>query len=63
MTYRWQAEPTTDAAGLDQLFDDQAAAEAWLSDNYLELSEDGVQAVSLFEQDRLVYGPMPLGQA
>ncbi len=65
MVYYWAAtpEPTQEAAadlGLDVEFDDQAGAEAWLSASYAELAEGGVHAVSLYESDRLVYGPMSL---
>jgi hypothetical protein len=41
-------------------FESQAAAEAWLTSAYAELSEQGARAVSLYEEDRLVYGPMSL---
>lgn len=66
MSYRWQPSPgpfaTSDlaAAGLLPKFEDQATAEEWLTAFFAELSEQGVSAVSLFEEDRLVYGPMPL---
>ena len=65
MGYYWAAtpEPTEEAAadlGLDVEFDDQAEAEAWLSASYAELAEGGVHKVSLYESDRLVYGPMSL---
>ncbi|MCB0912546.1 MAG: hypothetical protein KDB60_13105 [Propionibacteriaceae bacterium] len=65
MGYYWAAapEPSEDVAadlGLDLEFDDQARAEAWLTASYAELGEAGVHAVSLYENDRLVYGPMSL---
>lgn len=69
MAYWWQAEVapgatvTEDdlaAVGVGTRFDDQASAEQWLGDFYLELQDLGVQQVSLFESDRLVYGPMSL---
>ncbi len=65
MGYYWAAtpEPTEDQAaglGLDTEFEEQARAEAWLSASYLELVEAGVHEVSLYESDRLVYGPMSL---
>ena len=65
MGYYWAAmpEPTDEAAadlGLAVEFDDQAEAEAWLSASYAELAEGGVPTVSLYESDRLVYGPMSL---
>ncbi len=35
-------------------------AESWLGEFYPGLVDAGVQAVSLYEADRLVYGPMSL---
>lgn len=69
MAYFWIAQRaggasmTTEqlaAAGLAQHFDDQALAEQWLTAFYPELVELGVDAVILMEEDRRVYGPMPL---
>ena len=66
MAYHWA--PVTGAcslgglesAGLLHRFEDQAAAEEWLGLFYGELLEQGVAEVSLYEEDRLIYGPMPL---
>lgn len=72
MAYWWYAElaPGSEAnaddlagAGLDMRFDDQPSAEEWLSSFYLDLQDLGVAQVSLFEADRLVYGPMSLADA
>ncbi|GAA2100630.1 hypothetical protein GCM10009841_15530 [Microlunatus panaciterrae] len=66
MSWRWQADKprgvVIDAAGLglEQTFPAQGDAESWLGEAYPELAEAGVTAVSLFEGDRLVYGPMSL---
>lgn len=65
MGYYWAAtpEPADDVAaglGLAVDFDDQARAEAWLTASYADLADAGVHAVSLYEADRLVYGPMSL---
>lgn len=57
--YRWVATPQA-AADLSPAWEDQAEAESWLTDAYPELLEAGVTAVSLYEEDRLVYGPMSL---
>lgn len=54
----WRWEP--DAGTIDARFDDQAAAEAWLTEHYPELQDRGVREVTLCEGDRVVYGPMPL---
>lgn len=69
MAWYWDAELVAGAelrdddlvgAGIGRRFDDQAAAEAWLTESYLGLSDLGVDQVSLYEEDRLVYGPMSL---
>ena len=41
-------------------FPSQGEAESWLGETYPDLLESGVLAVSLFEGDRRVYGPMSL---
>ena len=44
----------------EQRFASQADAESWVGETWAELAEQGVEAVSLYELDRLVYGPMSL---
>ena len=44
----------------DQRFASQADAESWVGEIWAELAEQGVAAVTLFELDRQVYGPMSL---
>ncbi|WP_121250872.1 hypothetical protein [Nocardioides ferulae] len=41
-------------------FASQADAESWVGEFWAELAEQGVDAVTLFEHDRQVYGPMSL---
>jgi hypothetical protein len=41
-------------------FASQADAESWVGEIWSELAEEGVDAVTLFEHDRQVYGPMSL---
>ncbi|HEY8788884.1 MAG TPA: hypothetical protein VIM10_07110 [Actinopolymorphaceae bacterium] len=41
-------------------FSSQADAETWLGTVWRDLAAGGVSAASLFEDDRLVYGPMSL---
>jgi hypothetical protein len=41
-------------------FANQADAESWIGEIWSELREAGVAAVTLFELDREVYGPMSL---
>ena len=66
--WRWQL---LDAAGADvtdqhpadgerPTFTSQGDAETWIGESWRELSEAGVDAVTLFEADREVYGPMSL---
>jgi hypothetical protein len=43
-----------------QRFVSQADAESWVGENWAELAAEGVAAVTLFEGDRAVYGPMSL---
>lgn len=67
MAYWWKptsgsySTESLTSAGLMPRFDDQARAEEWLSLFFGDLQEGGVGDVSLFEEDRLVYGPMSLG--
>ncbi|MEZ0580134.1 hypothetical protein [Nocardioides sp. MH1] len=44
----------------DQRFSSQADAESWIGETWEGLKEIGVAQVTLFELDRLVYGPMSL---
>jgi len=44
----------------DQRFSNQADAESWVGEIWAELAAAGVAAVTLFEMDRQVYGPMSL---
>jgi hypothetical protein len=62
--WRWRFE---DAAGAEvtttlgtPTFPSQSDAESWVGETWQELAEDGVDAVTLFEGDREVYGPMSL---
>ena len=43
-----------------QRFTTQADAESWVGETWSELAEQGVDAVTLVEHDREVYGPMSL---
>lgn len=62
----WRLE---DAAGAEVEVDDdlagerfasQADAESWVGETWSDLADQGVDAVTLFEHDRRVYGPMSL---
>ncbi|MEV7431427.1 MULTISPECIES: hypothetical protein [unclassified Nocardioides] len=41
-------------------FTNQSDAESWVGEVFAELAAHGVDAVTLFELDRRVYGPMSL---
>ena len=44
----------------EQRFASQADAESWVGEIWADLAAEGVDAVTLFEHDRRVYGPMSL---
>lgn len=44
----------------DAGFPTQSDAESWLGEHWRELTEEGVDAVALYEDGREVYGPMSL---
>ncbi|RMB59636.1 hypothetical protein [Tessaracoccus antarcticus] len=46
--------------GLMPRFEDQGRAEEWLSSFFADLVECGVADVTLYEEERPVYGPMSL---
>jgi hypothetical protein len=65
MAYHWVPTPEPDedereALGVDLGFDGQADAESWLTAGYEALAAAGIHAVALYEEGRLVYGPMSL---
>lgn len=62
MVYLWRYanEAGVVADGPAVSFESQEAAEAWLSDSYPDLLEDGISAVSLFNDEQALYGPMAL---
>lgn len=61
MSWRWVATPATDRVLVpDRTFPTQGEAETWLGEFFPELVAAGARTVSLYEADRLVYGPMSL---
>ena len=63
MAYRWHYTKIDGdgTAGPEAGFADQADAEEWLSSNWAQLLEDGVDEVTLLDGDGdEVYGPMSL---
>ena len=61
MAWRWVPDREPSDHSSTRTFPSQGEAETWLGEFYPELIAAGVQAVSLYEEDRLVYGPMNLG--
>jgi hypothetical protein len=41
----------------------QSDAESWLGEQWRELADAGVAQATLFEDDRMVYGPMSLSES
>ena len=66
MAFSWRfeaadgTERTPSTAGTGGEFPTQADAETWVGEAWPDLLNDGVDAVSLLEDDRVVYGPMSL---
>jgi hypothetical protein len=69
MSWTWQmhagadAQVVPDPESLPQPsggFPSQGEAETWVGEVWRELVTEGVDAVSLFEEGRKVYGPMSL---
>jgi hypothetical protein len=63
--WRWRLEDSAGAevspAGVTSPeFPSQSDAESWVGEVWRELLDAGVDAVTLFEGDRQVYGPMSL---
>jgi hypothetical protein len=72
VTFTWQYE-TTDGTVLSeqtvpeiaagQAFPQQGDAESWIGEVWRELLAGGVDAVTLLDGERVVYGPMSLHPA
>ena len=62
MDYRWRCEDAqgNETSGPEEKFTEQTEAEDWLSANWQQLSEAGVQQVTLLEDEEELYGPMSL---
>ena len=63
MTWTWQLE-SNDSKDLSAVdvpgFEDQGEAEAWIGDRWQELLEQGVDSVTLVEDDEVIYTGMSL---
>lgn len=65
MPWSWRLEDSSgDVVAAEefagQRFLSQADAESWVGEIWADLAEAGVDAVTLFEHERQVYGPMSL---
>lgn len=59
----WQmhgADGVVEPADGRQEFPTRGDAESWVGECWAELADEGITAVTLFEGDREVYGPMSL---
>jgi hypothetical protein len=66
MTWSWRmesADGTTVEGVPSERFPSQSDAESWVGEAWQELRNQGVDAVTLLEGDREVYGPMSLHAA
>lgn len=65
MTWRWRLESVDggEVTGPNSpAHPNQSDAESWLGENWRDLAEAGVAQVTLFEDERMVYGPMSLAE-
>ncbi len=66
MTWSWRFEGP-DGSTLDRpaspSHPSQSDAENWIGEQWRELADEGVAQVTLFEDGRLVYGPMALAES
>jgi len=64
MVYLWRYadEAGVVADGPSVSFGSQEEAESWLRDSYPDLLDEGIAAVSLFNDLQAVYGPMALAE-
>lgn len=59
MSYTWRYSNGATSAE----FPNQADAETWIGQTWAELLADGIEDVTLLEEQRVVYGPMSLRPA
>ena len=57
-----EAELALPAAASIEVFPNQGDAESWIGETWRALAEAGVAAVTLLEDERVVYGPMSLSE-
>lgn len=62
MSWTWQYEPDNTDAAQAANFSSQSDAESWLGEAWRSLAESGVAGVTLMQDGKRVYGPMPLSE-
>ncbi|MDT4926780.1 MAG: hypothetical protein QOG01_4493 [Pseudonocardiales bacterium] len=65
MSWTWRYDSENDVEGVQaqsESFPSQSDAESWLGEHWRDLAANGTAQVTLYEGDRKVYGPMPLGE-
>lgn len=63
MAWTWEYQTEAGSGGqpgTSEAFPSQSDAESWLGEQWRELADQGITAVTLFEDARAVYGPMSL---
>ena len=67
MGWTWRYERTDGSvvdpappAAVTEAFPSQSEAESWVGEAWRDLLAEGVDQVTLLEEDRVVYGPMSL---
>jgi hypothetical protein len=65
VSWTWRLEaadggPVTDVT--TPAHPNQSDAESWLGENWRQLADSGVAAVTLLDGTSVVYGPMPLSE-
>ena len=60
--WRHEDEDGTEIPADRQEFTSRGEAETWLGEHFADLADDGVAAVTLFEGEREVFGPMSLAE-
>ncbi len=69
MGWTWEYQSAPGAVVLEEVsqpeggFPTQADAETWVGEVWPDLLDGGIEAVTLYEEQRLVYGPMSLRPA
>jgi hypothetical protein len=66
VTWRWRLEKADGTELSDPaspVHPNQSDAESWIGERWRELADSGVAQVTLFNDERKIYGPMPLAES